>query len=185
LVAIEIKPKGTAFTDEGGAQVLAGMFPKSFSIAQDVVVAANKGLERRGLFSTDRSRRKALAREIRRLNDALATEMYPPSKTTANFSGRILGFLDVFAQVFPNWQEVYLFLNDFVPSEFGPAYADHRPMTDPAEIIVASRSQLTPDSKYVLPCPNCTKLLKIPVQKRLSIYCRGCHATFVRTVQIA
>lgn len=184
MVSIQITPKGAATTDYDAARHLHALFPKSSRISQDVIVAAEKFLARSGgLFSTDKLRKLKLIDEIQKLDRALISEVYPRIKTTANFSGRVLGFLDVFAQIFPNWQEVYVFLNEFIPSEFGAAVKNDARHSE--EVVEVCRHDLTADNKYIVPCPQCGKRMKIPTGKRLSIICSSCTTSFVRMVKVA
>jgi hypothetical protein len=116
MMRIRIHPPGERITDPALAEFLSMRAPTAFRKAQDVLVAAQKYVAGSGgWFSSERSRRNALERELTELGNALARDRWnahgamlegDDSKT-----GRVVDFLCQFSDAFPNWQREYSTIN--------------------------------------------------------------------------
>jgi hypothetical protein len=124
---ILIHPTGTKTTDSDKAVALSEKFPRSFRIAQDVLVATKKYHNKQGgLFSSEKSRIQTLQRAVYDLRDALESESFNFSSVSAQEAtiskntqaDLVIGFLSGFSDAFPNWQSEYAVLNGFIPKCF-------------------------------------------------------------------
>jgi len=116
---IRIHPVGTRVTDADMVQLLASKTPRSFRAAQDLLLAAQSYLsEKKGFFSSERSRIRKLGRRISNLDRALDADHVPQPETQSGVSSRILRaveYLSAFSDTFPNWQREYEAINEFLP----------------------------------------------------------------------
>lgn len=112
---ITIHQPGVLTTDYDAAGDFGADAPRSFEAAQLLLVAADKCLRREGWFTSDKRRQRRVAEAYATLVAAMRGEGIFLVETVAygNKHAAIL-YLNEFSAVFPNWQDVYSFLNEFV-----------------------------------------------------------------------
>ncbi|MBS0498178.1 MAG: hypothetical protein JSR51_11095 [Proteobacteria bacterium] len=116
---IRIHPFGTRVTDNARVQALAASAPVSFRIAQDVLVAAQKYVDKSDSFSSEQSRIQKLQAECHELLQALRFDQFMTEEM--NQQGELFVFMEffsLFSDAFPNWQKEYDALNRLVPLIF-------------------------------------------------------------------
>lgn len=114
---IHIHPPGTRVTDMDCVVKMAKRTPKSFKIAQHVLVCTSKYIRKKGIFSSEKSRAKNLYQSINELNRALDRDffMHRPMHGPA---WRMIEYFSHISDAFPNWQKEYEALNTLIPSAF-------------------------------------------------------------------
>jgi len=117
---IRFHPAGTGqTTGPYKAQSLLALAPLSFRKAQDVLVAAQKYINKSGFFSSEKSRLKNFQLECYELNRALKADGFMSKEREAKDEVFVFTeFFSLFADAFPNWQNEYELLNRFVPRFF-------------------------------------------------------------------
>jgi len=122
---ITIHPHGTRQTDQGKVHYLALTTPEAFTAAQDLLVATENFIQRRGLFTSHKARwdkmiaayKIFLAKVV--VDDginlqfflmALSTNLPPSDKVRSN----AIAYLSEVSEALPNWQEVYAYLDWFI-----------------------------------------------------------------------
>ncbi|MBS0587040.1 MAG: hypothetical protein JSS37_03590 [Proteobacteria bacterium] len=116
---IRIHPMGTRVTDNARVQELATLAPVSFRVAQDVLVAAQKYVNKSGFFSSEQSRIQKLQAECHELLQALRFDQFMTEEMDQQ--GELFVFMEffsLFSDAFPNWQKEYDALNRLVPHIF-------------------------------------------------------------------
>lgn len=117
---IRIYPPGQKTTDYENAKILSKDFPTSFRKAQDVLVATEKYVKKKGFFSTESSRIQRMQGECYELAEALKNDDYMTNELKKK-NGKIkvlFTFFSTYSDLFPNWQEEYKALNRFIPQFF-------------------------------------------------------------------
>ena len=97
------------------AKELSRKWPRSYRKTQDLLTAAKRYAQKKGWFSTERSRLLRVQSEIYALNKALQTETAPIMLATATPAAFMIEFLSAFSDAFPNWQVEYSVLNRLIP----------------------------------------------------------------------
>ena len=117
---IHIHPAGTGkITDWEKAVMLKNSAPTAYRIAQDVLMAARKYVNKSGLFSTEKSRLQKFQSECYELARALEYDGFMSSEIAQK--GKTFVFIEffcLFSDAFPNWQKEYEALNWLVPRIF-------------------------------------------------------------------
>jgi len=108
---IPITPPGTATTDPFQVESLKALSPKGHLAAQNLLVATQKLVHRKGFLSSHRSRHERVARRLIDLENALRSDGLT---TSVQFEGAAQ-FLARFARAYPNWQSEYRYLNELLP----------------------------------------------------------------------
>lgn len=107
---IPITPPGTKTTDHFAVAYLWSLSPKSVRCAQKLLVATEKAVYGKGLFSTKQSRQQKVLAHLDALDQTLerdtGTKTYPYHAASR--------FLAQFARAYPNWQNEYRYLNEIL-----------------------------------------------------------------------
>ena len=113
---IRIHPLGSAVTDPDQAMQLTAIAPTAFRKAQDLLVATDHYLHKRGIFVRKGSLLKAVRMRLDELMAALKNDGFIAGDVFANEeTDWLFIFLSEFSDSFPNWQEEYQALNELIP----------------------------------------------------------------------
>lgn len=113
---IRVYPPGARVTDTAVAEYLARETPKSFSAAQNLLVAAEKyRLRKGGIFSSQKARIQKLQDSVYALQKALKDDRYAEGVSFEREEKMVFEYLSRFSAAFPNWQPEYEALNKFIP----------------------------------------------------------------------
>ncbi|SMO94619.1 hypothetical protein [Gracilimonas mengyeensis] len=116
-VQIPIHMPGTRTTDHEMAAELNRGNPKAFRTAQDLLVAAEKLMFKKGgIFSSEKKRQKKF---LTLLNQLYSDLMMDPDYIKHREKGEawvLIIYLANLSMAFPNWQDVYTFLNEAIPT---------------------------------------------------------------------
>ena len=104
-------------TNEVLATQLEQLAPRSFRVAQDVLVAANKYVAGPRIFRSRKSLIQRLQNEIYDLKESLLEEVYRPELKDSSVA-LLFSYLSEFSDAYPNWQREYAALNKFIPMCF-------------------------------------------------------------------
>ena len=116
---IRIHPKGTQTTDYGKAHELQRRGPTAFKKAQFVLINADKFINKKGWFSSDKSRSQKLQQSIYDLNRTLKNDGFMSDHLKVHGDAWIvIEYLSLYSDAFPNWQDEYHALNKFIPKCF-------------------------------------------------------------------
>lgn len=114
---IYIHPKGSRKTNHQVISQLKQNTPDAFGLAKKILVTAAKYRKGGGLLKSKKKRGKQLEKRIYRLEEALKTYRFGAMIMHSRDPVKILfGFFSIVSEAFPNWQNEYALLNDFIPS---------------------------------------------------------------------
>ena len=115
LPEIPIHPPGVLSTNKIMEQELKLENPLALKVAQDLLVACEKLLYKKGgFFSSEKKRQKKVEEAFRQLIGKLRMDVQF-FKKHPNTADLLLTYLSKVATAYPNWQDVYLFLNQMIP----------------------------------------------------------------------
>ena len=113
---IRIHESGTRITDTEQVRKLSALAPTGFRKAQDVLVSTDKYINKKGFFSTERSRVHNLQTSLYELSHALQNDGFMTDDPRSQDKIYVLyQFFSQFSDAFPNWQKEYAALNKFIP----------------------------------------------------------------------
>lgn len=120
LNKIKIHPQGSGLlTDKAKVEELQNKTPNAFREAQDVLTNTDKYINKKGWFSSEKSRIQNLQESIYNLYRAIQKDGFMSEKADEHGSAWItIEYLSHFSDAFPNWQEEYRALNKFIPKCF-------------------------------------------------------------------
>jgi len=103
---IRIHPKGARTTDYEKANLLQKRAPTAFKKAQFVLTNTDKYINRKGWFSSDKSRIQNLQQSIYDLKRALKADDFMSNEMKEFGDAWItIEYLSLYSDTFPNWQE--------------------------------------------------------------------------------
>ncbi len=115
MKGIRIHPLGSRMIDHACALALNSVTPSAFRKAQVLVEVAYKYLHKKGWFSTETSRSRALRAGICELERALNQDGFTAHKPDEWSTQHVLfQYLSMFSDAFPNCQEEYKCLTRFI-----------------------------------------------------------------------
>ena len=113
---IRIHELGSRTTDAEKVEKLSVLAQTGFRKAQDVLVAADKYINKKGFFSSERSRTQKLQSSLYELSHALRNDGFMADDPKSQDKIYVLyEFFSQFSDAFPNWQKEYATLNKFIP----------------------------------------------------------------------
>lgn len=187
---IEIGLGRSSVTDANEVHAIMRIAPMAHRRAQDVLVAAKKVIQKKGLFSSERSRVTNLIEALRSLHLALDQDGYANVAGSSSGKARMFAFFNRFARAYPNWQAEYSLLNRVIPhlfqdeSEHQTAWPVRSSTGSPAEGRAITKAEsITVSTKMIILCPNCHSQMRIPVGVRIRVTCRDCGNKFVQELQ--
>lgn len=115
LPEIPIHPPGLLSTNPIMEQELKLENPSALKTSQDLLVACEKLIHKKGgFFSSEKKRQKKALESINQLIGRLRMDIIF-SKQHPNTADLLLTYLAKVATAYPNWQDVYMFLNEMIP----------------------------------------------------------------------
>ena len=105
---IRIHPPGRQITDPGRVEKISSHSPLGTRKAQDVLVAANKYVNKSGFLSSERSRLQKMQSECYELENALKQDGFMLDEMEKEGQEiLVIEFLSLFSDAFPNCQKEY------------------------------------------------------------------------------
>lgn len=190
---IEIDDSRHSVTDSGEVQRLANMAPLAHRAAQDVLVAAEKVIHKKGFWSTEQSRITNLVKALYKVHFALDEDGFPVAAEHNIGRARMFAFFNRFARAYPNWQAEYALLNRVIPNMYEEEAVT--PAPPPRQSVdnasrgchsadAATNTEET-DAKAIILCPNCQSRMRVPIGMRIRIRCRDCGNQFIQEINQA
>ena len=130
MESIRIHPKGSGHvTNKQMVNYLSSVNPQGFKAAQNLLIATQKLISGKGLFSTPQSRMAKVVDQLTEIEFSISQKPHKPESFAALLGGIgggsddpdarcavLFDFLSKVSDAFPNWQNEYVALNELVPA---------------------------------------------------------------------